>query len=81
MAVHPFTGEELPVFAATYVLNDYGTGAVMGVPLHDERDCAFAFKNNLPMIQVIDGDEEKNLNECVLANSEEFNGLKVPEAV
>ena len=46
-AVHPLTGEELPVFATTYVLSDYGTGAIMGVPYHDERDCAFALKNNL----------------------------------
>jgi leucyl-tRNA synthetase len=48
--VHPFTGEEIPIFATTYVLSDYGTGAIMGVPLHDERDCAFALKNNLAMI-------------------------------
>ena len=53
----------------------------MGVPYHDERDCAFALKNNLAMIQVIDGDEQNNLSECVLANSGEFSGLKVPDAV
>ena len=49
-AIHPLTGHELPVYLTTYVLNDYGTGAIMGVPFHDERDCAFALKNNLPMI-------------------------------
>ena len=49
-AVHPLTNQELPVFATTYVLSDYGTGAIMGVPYHDERDCAFALKNSLPMI-------------------------------
>jgi leucyl-tRNA synthetase len=53
----------------------------MGVPFHDERDCAFALKNNLEMIQVIDGDEEQNLAECTLSNSGKFNRLKVPEAV
>ena len=80
-AVHPLTGVELPLYACTYVLSDYGTGAIMGVPYHDERDCAFALKNNIDMMQVIDGDEENNLNECVLTNSGEFSGLKVPEAV
>jgi leucyl-tRNA synthetase len=79
-AVHPLTGEELPVFVCTYVLSDYGTGAIMGVPLHDERDCIFAIKNNLQMTQVIDGDEENNLNECTLCNSGKFSGLKVHEA-
>jgi leucyl-tRNA synthetase len=63
------------------VLSDYGTGAIMGVPYHDERDCAFALKNNLAMIQVIDGDEQNNLSDCVLANSREYSGLKVPDAV
>ena len=80
-AVHPLTGEELPVFATTYVLSDYGTGAIMGVPYHDERDCAFALKNSIPLIQVIDGDELNNLSECTLANSGDYTGLKVPEAV
>ena len=80
-AVHPLTGDEIPLYACTYVLSDYGTGAIMGVPFHDERDCAFALVNNISMTQVIDGDEENNLNDCVLSNSREFNGLKVPEAV
>lgn len=53
----------------------------MGVPYHDERDCAFALKNNLAMIQVIDGDEQNNLSDCVLVNSREYSGLKVPDAV
>jgi hypothetical protein len=53
----------------------------MGVPYHDERDCAFALKNSIPLIQVIDGDELNNLSECTLANSGDYTGLKVPEAV
>lgn len=42
---HPLTGENLPVFVTSYVHADYGTGTVMGVPFHDEPDCAFAFAN------------------------------------
>lgn len=53
----------------------------MGVPFHDERDCAFALMNNLSMTQVIEGDEENHLDQCVLTNSGNgFDGLKVPEA-
>ncbi len=52
-AIHPITGEELPVYIADYVLASYGTGAVMAVPAHDERDFAFAKKFNLPIVQVI----------------------------
>ena len=44
-AIHPITKEELPVYLTTYVLSEYGTGAIMGVPFHDERDCAFALAN------------------------------------
>lgn len=46
-AIHPITKEEIPVYLTTYVLNEYGTGAIMGVPFHDERDCAFALKNGI----------------------------------
>ena len=49
-AVHPLTGKELPVYVASYVVADYGLGSIMGVPLHDERDCAFALANNIPLI-------------------------------
>ena len=49
-AVHPLTGKRLPVYVASYVLADYGLGSIMGVPLHDERDCAFALANGLPLI-------------------------------
>ena len=87
-AIHPFTGEKVPVFAANYVLMDYGTGAVMGVPAHDERDHAFAVKYGVPILQVIaptDGHEIK-ADECfaddgVLINSGEFTGMTTDAAV
>lgn len=67
--IHPLTGEALPVYLTTYVLNQYGSGAIMGVPFHDERDCTFALKHGIDMTQVIEGDEENNLDECTLVNS------------
>jgi leucyl-tRNA synthetase len=87
-AIHPFTGEKVPVFAANYVLMDYGTGAVMGVPAHDERDYAFAKKYGVAIPQVIapiDGHEVKE-GDCfsdhgVLINSGEFTGLTTEAAV
>ena len=54
--VNPLTGEDLPIWIADYVLADYGTGAVMGVPAHDQRDMAFATSNGLPIRQVIEAD-------------------------
>lgn len=83
--VHPFTGERLPVYAADYVLATYGTGAVMGVPAHDERDFAFAKKYKLEIIEVIKGTEEKmNENPYIddgrLVDSKEFTGLTSEEA-
>ena len=77
--INPFTGRVCPIWVADYALVDYGTGAVMAVPYHDERDFAFAKKYNLPMIQVINGDGFKE-GECYiekgyLVNSEQFNGV------
>ena len=82
--INPFTGRVCPVWVADYALVDYGTGAVMAVPYHDERDFDFAKKYNLPMIQVINGEgfEEGKcyVEKGVLVNSDEFNGIKAQEA-
>ena len=58
------------MFVSNYVISDYGTKAVMGVPAHDERDRDFATEFNLPVIQIVNDDE-------VLVNSDKFNGLSV----
>lgn len=88
-AINPVNGKEVPVFLGDFVLSSYGTGAVMAVPSHDQRDFEFAQKYNLPMIQVIEGQdttecafEKKDyLNKsCKLINSEEFTGLVVEDA-
>ncbi len=78
-AIHPFTGEKVPVFAANYVLMDYGTGAVMGVPAHDERDFEFAQKYGLAIPKVIESESAWDLG--TLVNSGEFTGMKSEEAV
>jgi len=72
-AIHPFTQEKLPIWIANYVLLDYGTGAVMAVPAHDERDKEFAQKYNLPVRQVINEDN-------ILINSSQFNNLSIEQA-
>ena len=82
--INPFTGRECPVWVADYALVDYGTGAVMAVPYHDERDFDFAKKYNLPIIQVITGEGFKE-GECyaehgTLVNSGQFSGLNFEEA-
>ncbi len=82
-AVHPFTGERLPVFVADYVLGAYGTGAVMGVPAHDERDGAFAKKYDLPTVTVVRGEAEEGqifTADGVLVDSGDFSGLASAEA-
>ena len=88
-AINPVNGKEVPVFLGDFVLASYGTGAVMAVPSHDQRDFEFATKYSIPMIQVIDGaDVSKSAFEkydylgkgCKLINSEEFTGLTVEEA-
>ncbi len=88
-AVNPVNGKEVPVFIGDFVLASYGTGAVMAVPSHDQRDFEYAVVHNIPMIQVIDGGDvsEKAFEKgeylgrgCRLMNSEEFTGLTVEEA-
>ena len=88
-AINPVNGKEVPVFLGDFVLGDYGTGAVMAVPSHDQRDFEYAKKHNLEMIQVIEGRETETCafekgdylgKGCKLINSEEFTGLTVEEA-
>jgi leucyl-tRNA synthetase len=83
--VHPFTGKDVPIYIANFVLLDYGTGAVMAVPAHDTRDFAFAKKYNIPIIPVIKPkDKEPELpyvDEGVLFNSGEFSGLPSQQAI
>ncbi len=88
-AINPVNGKEVPIFLGDFVLGDYGTGAVMAVPSHDQRDFEYAKVHDIPMIQVIDGaDVSEHAFEkgdylgkgCKLINSEQFNGLTVEEA-
>ncbi len=88
-AINPVNGKEVPVFIGDFVLANYGTGAVMAVPSHDQRDFEYAIAHGIPMIQVIEG---RDVSECAfekqdylgkgckLINSEEFTGLTVEEA-
>ena len=85
-AINPVNGKEVDIFLGDFVLASYGTGAVMAVPSHDQRDFEYAKQYNIPMIQVIDG---RDVNECAfekqdylgkgckLINSEEFTGMTV----
>ncbi|MCG8317184.1 MAG: leucine--tRNA ligase [Pseudomonadales bacterium] len=87
-AIHPITGNKVPVWIANFVLMEYGSGAVMAVPAHDQRDWEFAQKYNLPIAQVIAplDNTEINLSEAAftekgrLINSGEFNNLTSQEA-
>lgn len=88
-AINPVNGREVDVYIADFVIASYGTGAVMAVPTHDQRDFEFAIQHNIPMIQVIEG---RDVSECAfekqdylgkgckLINSEEFTGLTVEQA-
>lgn len=84
---HPLTGNEVPIWIANFVLMGYGTGAVMSVPAHDQRDYEFAKKYNIPMLKVIkpqegehDIDQSAYTEKGVLCNSNEFNGLDSSQA-
>lgn len=93
-ALHPLTGQKVPIWVADYVLGGYGTGAVMAVPAHDERDFAFAEKFDLPVIDVIAADPSFGdasvtkeadapkvyAGEGILINSGEFDGVATTEA-
>ena len=84
-AINPVTGREIPIFVSDYVLAAYGTGAIMAVPAHDERDWAFAKKFNLPIIEVVAGgnvEEEAfvDVETGILVNSGFLNGLEVADA-
>lgn len=79
-AVNPINGDRVPVWAADYVLYSYGTGAVMGVPAHDERDFAFAEKYGLPVKKVIENPNAKTMlpycEDGIMVNSRQFDGLR-----
>jgi leucyl-tRNA synthetase len=84
-AINPATGKEIPIFISDYVLSGYGTGAIMAVPAHDERDWDFAKKFNLPIIEVVAGGnvEEAAFTDVAtgkLVNSGFLNGLEVEDA-
>ena len=82
-AIHPLTNKEIPVWIGNFVLLDYGTGVVMGVPGHDQRDFEFASKYSLNIIQVISNDNEEDLpiiSEGTLINSEKYNNLSSKDA-
>jgi len=80
--IHPLTGKTLPVWIGNFVLLDYGTGVVMAVPGHDERDYKFAKKYNLNIKPVIENDNNKfpNVEKGILINSGKFNGMTSEEA-
>lgn len=89
-AIHPFTNEKVPVYAGNFVLAEYGSGMVMAVPTHDQRDFEFAKKYNIPMkIVITPEDKELKLEEMerayvedgVLINSDKFDGMNNREAI
>lgn len=76
-AINPFTSEEISVFVGDYVLGNYGTGAIMAVPAHDQRDFEFAKKHGLKIVEVIKGGTELPfVDDGILIDSKEFDGLK-----
>jgi leucyl-tRNA synthetase len=84
---HPITGDEVPIWIANFVLMGYGTGAVMSVPAHDQRDFEFAQKYAIPMLEVVKPKEGEHVasesaftDKGILCNSGEFNGLNFEQA-
>ncbi|MDQ3192138.1 MAG: leucine--tRNA ligase [Bacteroidota bacterium] len=84
-AIHPFSGEKIPVWTGDYVLAGYGTGAVMSVPAHDLRDYAFANHFNIPIVEVVKGgnilEQAYEPKEGTLVNSDFLDGLQVKQAI
>ncbi len=84
-AINPFTGQEIPIWIAEYVLADYGTGAIMAVPSDDDRDFAFAKKFDIPIVEVIDKSKYPNATRHdklgIMINSGFMNGMEVPDAI
>lgn len=85
--IHPLNGKRLPIWVGNFVLMSYGSGAVMSVPYHDERDFEFAKKYNLPILQVISPNSDTNINatapyihDGILCNSDEYSGLTSEQA-
>jgi leucyl-tRNA synthetase len=86
-AINPYNGQRVPIWVANYILADYGTGAIMSVPAHDERDFEFATKYNLPIVQVIQPEDPALAvvmpfvsEEGALVNSGEYDGLSCSQA-
>lgn len=83
-AVHPVNNKKIPIWIADYVLMSYGTGAIMAVPAHDERDYAFALKFNLPIVEVVEGGDIANepyIGDGKHINSDFLNGLDKGESI
>lgn len=78
--IHPFTNKTIPVYFSNYVLSNYGNGAVMGVPAHDERDFEFAKEYNLPIIKVIESTQDCYQEDGIHINSDFANGLNNNDA-
>src|SRR5207244_10235100 len=90
-AVNPATGEQIPIWVADYVLMEYGTGAIMAVPAHDERDFEFAQRYGLPVVRVVqpadgsgeepDGPFAEHTDNERLVHPGQFSGMPAPEAL
>jgi len=83
-AINPVNDEKIPIWIADYVLSNYGTGAIMAVPAHDDRDFEFAKKFELPIVEVTSGgniEKEAYIGDGKLVNSGEFDGLQSKEAI
>lgn len=78
--IHPFTKKEVPIWTADYVLGHYGTGALMSVPAHDERDFEFATKYKLPIVKVLEAEELPFTGDAPHLESDFMNGLKIEAA-